>query len=146
MKRVINFRGKDILTGEWVFGDLEYNMSQDKARIHTYDENGAYSQQHVVPSDTVGQMTEERDGRGKVIYEDDIIYVPQTETNGEIIGVVKYERGCFIVKSKWGGWSSDLAWVCRERQNGEPKAKVIGNIHDNPEIINPNMMKGGSDV
>ena len=44
----IKFRGKSKRTGEWLYGDLEYNRKKDIARIHSYDDEGGYrSEEHT---------------------------------------------------------------------------------------------------
>ena len=57
MKRIIKFRGKDIKTGEFVFGDLETRPREDFMVIHQYNEDGSYRSQVKVDPDTVGQFT-----------------------------------------------------------------------------------------
>lgn len=57
MKREIEFRGKRIDNGEWVYGDLEYSRIADAAFIHTYGPTKAYAGQFRVDPDTVGQYT-----------------------------------------------------------------------------------------
>ena len=62
--------------------------------------------------------------------------IPETEFNIEIIGVVEFDRGSYVVRSFFSGTNSSLAWAVRERQPGERRSVVIGNIYDNPELLN----------
>ena len=105
--RIIKFRGKDA-TGQkgWVYGDL----------VHGYE---------VVP-DTVGQFTGLLDKNGKEIYEGDIIKCGGCKPLLE----VRVVSGVFSFL--WGG---DLD---NKFSTGSPThewAEVVGNIHDNPELL-----------
>ena len=66
--------------------------------------------------------------------------IPETEFNIEIIGVVEFDRASYVIRSFFSGTHSSLAWAVRGRQSGERRGVVIGNIHDNPELL-----KGGND-
>ena len=52
----IKFRGKSKKTGEWLYGDLEYNRKKGIARIHSYDNEGEYIGQQEVDKETIGQL------------------------------------------------------------------------------------------
>ncbi len=92
--REILYRGKDVDTGEWVYGGIVhqtdyYGDSVDKYFIidgtDTYDNNiGGITE--VIP-ETVGQFTGFIDSKGVKIFEGDIIAVKST-TQGcfEIVG------------------------------------------------------------
>lgn len=137
--RKIRFRGKRKDTGEWVFGDLEYNHSKNIARIHTYDEDGNYERQHEVNHESVGQFTGLTDKNSKDIYEGDIVKFRVLDDTvfenvwKEYIYEVSFCNGCFcthgtpLIKGKWKGY--DMVNV-----------EIIGNIHDNPELL-----KGGAE-
>lgn len=133
--RTIKFRGKDIKTGKWLYGNIQVPAKTfNEFFMWDYEHN-----QKEVNPDTVGQFTGLLDNNGKEIYEGDIMRIPETETNIEIIGVVEFNRGSYVVRSFLSGTCSSLAWAVRERQSGERRGVVIGNIHDNPE-----MRKGGA--
>lgn len=132
MTREIKFRGKDFL-GRWHYGYLHLatGSSSLMIQVDSFDSFG------VLP-ETVGQFTGLLDKNGKEIFEGDIMRIPETEFNIEIIGVVEFGRDSYVVRSFFSGTHSSLAWAVRERQSGEPRGVVIGNIHDNPELL-----KGG---
>ncbi len=142
--REILFRGKRIDNGEWVEGyylkSPEFDgkgisvITQDKPRMPYY-----------VNTETVGQYTGLTDKNGKRIFEGDIIkqIFCLKHTNGvserEIRSVVEYGIS----------WNySDVCGVCQRFSDGSGIAmlsvmntsgivdcEVIGNIHDNPELL-----------
>ena len=127
MKRTIKFRGKRTDNGEWITGSY-VNYSKASTAEHCILKNGK-EMLSIVP-ETVGQFTNLTDENGKEIYDGDILYFPDK-------GVKKY-----VVK-----FSSKLArfWACDAETKTElaylgvklwDEAKVIGNIHDNPEFVN----------
>lgn len=128
--REIKFRGKDLLKGEWRYGYLHLPNDGDNLmiQVNNYDSFG------VIPI-TIGQYTGLLDGNGQEIFEGDVMRIPETEFNIEIIGVVEFNRGSYVVRSFFSGTHSSLAWAVRERQPGKWRGVVIGNIHDNPELI-----------
>lgn len=128
--RIIKFRGKDIETGEWVYGDLHVLCN----RPHIHTEQTAYpyaGKRSFVAPETIGQFTGLYDKNGKEIYEGDILAVQGIDEKLE----VRFVRGVFAFL-----WNGDLD---NEFPTGSPThewAEVIGNIHDNPELIK----KGGN--
>ena len=98
--RTIKFRGKDIETGEWLYGDLFQPLGRFPSIINTEpDINGKVDYiQTSVKKETVGQFTGMLDGERKDIFEGDIMRIPETETNIEIIGVVEFNRGLYVIK------------------------------------------------
>lgn len=78
---------------------------------------------------SLGQATGLLDRKGAMIFEGDIIR--QRGYGGMKPCAVKFEAGAFIVG--WHGGSSTLTKPMLVQKNG----LVIGNIHDNPELLNP---------
>ena len=144
MQRKIKFRGKEIDTGKWVYGGLFKEPAppqcfektlEDKYWIvypdprYMPDWNLPYQMVRTdVDKETVGQYTGSKDKNGKEIYEGDIVKV---FTNKEWrIGKIIYEHSGFTI---------DVA-NNKELEYGrtsiiEKLVEVIGNIYDNPELL-----------
>ena len=124
--REILFRGKRTDNGEWVEGYLCECHHKDTGKydyaIQEMFENG-YIMHEVIP-ETVGQYTGLTDKNGKKIFEGDICKHRSNYSGNTVISVVTYTDGHF------------LALVC-ENSGFElsEKLEVIGNIHDNPELV-----------
>ena len=113
--RAILFRGKDVINGEWHYG--YYVRRFDDCIIHSGVLPNDY---YIVKPETVGQYAGLKDKNGKKIFEGDIV------TCDYFCGVVHlYEGGwCVTEKDNYPEYLYDLI-----------NLKVIGNIHDNSELI-----------
>lgn len=126
--RTIKFRGKDIEIDEWVYGDLIQRIGYTPSIMFHYESSGKVRYyEYAVKRETVGQFTSLYDNNGKEIYEGDIL-----DFNGLIIEV-RFVRGVFALLCN-GDLEQELCGDCRT----DLFAKIIGNIHDNPELL-----KGG---
>ena len=124
MDREILFRGKDIY-GKWLYGDL-INLTNELKQIcnHTQLEHA-----HSVDIKTIGQYTGLLDKNGKKIFEGDIV---KDEQSGYEY-VIKWfsEYACFALANKNGHMEYDVD----EFEMLVNDLIVIGNIHDNPELL-----------
>ena len=136
--REVLFRGKRADYGEWIEGyyakqsnhacfahELKYQHFIFKDVCLDFNLGGL--QEFEIIPETVGQYTGLTDKNGKRIFEGDIV---ECVSGGEqaVISWLKYSA-CF-------GLSFD-GWCCGfDDYDFSPNDfKVIGNIHDNPEII-----------
>jgi len=147
--REIKFRGKNLNTKEWVYGDLlQWNDGETAIGVHGqfiddgYHFNENYDKTPYVDETTVGQYTGLKDKNGKEIYEGDIISV-----NGKYPKLIRYidewasyclanltDLDCDL-KTRYWQQVSPCWWTDYKRE-----IKVIGNVYDNPELL-----KGGND-
>ena len=119
--REILFRGKDIISGEWITGFLV-----DAQHI------GNWVEAYAIMSETVGQFTGLTDKNGKKIFEgdivksDDVAHNDEVQVRGEIFQV-SMQKGCWVIVA------NDTAWdfLCSNTKS----CQIIGNIHDNPELL-----------
>lgn len=118
----IKFRGKSKKTGEWLYGDLEYNRKKDIARIHSYDDEGEYIGQQEVDKETIGQFTGLYDESGKAVYEGDLL----SGYGNNVIEVVWLDAGFCDCNSNA---------IVSLRELDVEDQKVIGNIYDNKELL-----------
>ena len=118
--REIKIRGKDY-KNKWRYGDLvQEKWGQGKAIMMKKDKT-AWS----VLEETIGEYTGLKDKNGKEIFEGDIVYIiPEDET-----GVIEWdnERARYIVI--YDNIITDFDnWYGKDLE-------VIGNIYDNPELL-----------
>lgn len=134
--REILYRAKCIDNGEWVYG-----VPIKEALVGSHD--GYYPKmipecdgRHqtvystAIKEETLEQYTELKDKNGKKIFEGDIVACNQSGSYG--ISVIIYDNSAFYVmplngnileRTLWDYWYND--W----------DIEVIGNIHDNPELL-----------
>ena len=121
--REILFRGKRKDTGAWVFGDLVH--SQYKIGDTCVGQYGNTVGIHQVNPETVGQFTGLTDKNGKKIFEGDVCKV------GNLIYKVVLEYSAW-----WFKILSNKVYCCPAfNSHCGDLCEVIGNIHDNPELL-----------
>ena len=138
--REIKFRGKDILNGEWIKGYLfyDYNNADEYRPFITYKSEaflGGVNEQQI-DKDTIGQYTGLKDKNGKEIYEGDVLQ------DKDCIYKVIFEYGSFDGKiievlrnvGTQKGMTYQLSFIISDNDN----IKVIGNIYENPELLEEN--------
>ncbi len=132
--REILFRGKRVDDGEWVYGwygkkleDLG-NCSQDEITI-IYNQDGDYC---VIP-ETVGQYTGLCDKNGVKIFEGDAV----TTDIARPYLIVEYRDGAFMFNCNDGGkdYYDIMLPIMDEPHESYKYGEVIGNIHDNPDLL-----------
>lgn len=130
--RTIKFRGKRVDNGEWVYGGFVRRSRGAIPVILDADESSITFR--VVIPDTVGQFTGLHDKNGKEIYEGDVIRSDGYSGARHYIGYQKEEAMfvAFII-----GTTPRAYCGVRQHWIDNFNKEVIGNIHDNPELMNP---------
>lgn len=147
--REILFRGKRVDNGEWVYGFLfQYKAGQvgiGKAQMTTevtYSEPEYNDFEHInvwslycpkVIPETVGQYTGLTDKNGTKIFEGDIV----TTDIARPYLIVEFRDGCFMFNCNDGDkdYYDIMLPILDEQQTVYKHGEVIGNIHDNPELL-----------
>lgn len=132
--REILFRGKSIITNEWVYGGIVhqtdfYGDIVDRYYIidgtDTRDYDIGYSER-VIP-ETVGQYTGLTDKNGKKIFEGDIILYDGTSKQEVIWDEYEWNLSGF--------YNLFMDNPTSAFSEGTSKMEIIGNIYDNPELL-----------
>jgi uncharacterized phage protein (TIGR01671 family) len=132
--RDIKFRGKRVDNGEWVYGTYHYAADNSihyilaRERFLNRVDDKEYSLHHKevwqVCSSTVGQYTELKDDSDREIYDGDIV----VNIFGDMAAIEWNDDTC---KFQF----SDGTDINDNGRYGTYRV-VIGNIHDNPELLN----------
>lgn len=138
--REILFRGKSKATGVWRMGwyqpDFEYKweLTERDARhsdaaicFLNYDTRPDWS---YVDVNTVGQFTGLTDKNGTKIFEGDIVKIRLLAAKMEWKGVCEYRNGAFGLAWQYAGER-----YCTFAGTCNAEYEVLGNIHDNPEMM-----------
>ena len=131
--REILFRGKRVDNGEWVYSSFIMHDKERKvllAEVELFDGE----KWRAVDPETVGQFIGLTDKNGKKIFEGDIVQYQPEYWCEPMQSVVEY------CADKWNYPAFDLkdhdyaanGLQCAHEEEG---CEVIGNIHDNPELL-----------
>lgn len=117
--RTIKFRGKRLDNWEWVYGD-SMKTQRSTLIVEEFEDDGfrvSIKTGYIVSPESVGQWTGLVDRHGKEIFEGDVV------SNGVFKGTVEFtDGGYYPFSSSMGTFYPD-------------ECGVIGNIHDNPKLM-----------
>lgn len=123
--REILFRGKRVSDGYWVHG-LLISIGGELSMLTS---NNGLDRAYPVLSETVGQYIGLTDMNSEKIYEGDVL---KGKFSNYVIRFDEEERAFVYGSSRKGGYIHSLAkYLIGDYKN----LRVIGNIHDNPELI-----------
>lgn len=123
--REIKFRGLARTTNgkRWVYGYL-YKVKSFFNNRYQYFIRNEHLQDFAVDEETIGQYTGLKDKNGKEIYEGDIFNLKDSK----ILYIVEWFDTA--LSGRQNGNNSRVGL-----QYWQTKIEVIGNIHDNPEML-----------
>ena len=119
------YRGKRLDNGEWFVGcDIWAPWFDDQNFVTLSDHKEMV---HVDP-ETIGEFTGAYDSKGNRIFEGDVIDIPRW--------VVSYSTGMACFKGMQVGWYTQRDnWTSWSALENTDDCTVIGNIYDNPELL-----------
>lgn len=150
--REIIFRGKRLDNGEWVYGSLFVGFQKCyicPEAIAMYNFDGALCLGGFIEVDpsTVGQYTVLKDKNGEMIFEGDILRISkiadglggyyQPPLDYPVTVVVKWDLCAWM----WETLCEDKRYISFPDAWCHYECEVIGNIHDNPELLKEEAQK-----
>ena len=132
----IKFRGKRIDTGEWIYGDLMTSPGSSGLMIaeasSIFPFTGRKDENEIL-EETLGQYLNIKDWKLQDIYQGDLV-----KTQQGTIFLVDYfkpeSRWCLFQANKGSNPDLQGEWFSLG-PHMQPNIEVIGNIHDNPELL-----------
>lgn len=147
MKREIKFRGYEPANKEWIVSPGFLLFPDGTITLKTGENEEGNLITYPINAETLGQFTDIKDKNGKEIYKGDILRFPENND------WEKVNYSCFEVFFHDGdaNWDYNIGFsISRMHNHGsiaggfipsfKPKTVskmiVIGNIHENPELLN----------
>lgn len=132
--RDIEFRGKQTDNGEWVYGVPTKDGRGEMVMVENIFECEEYNCRGAnclyVDENTVGQYTGLADKNGTKIFEGDIVLLKGEEEPYQ----VAFDESCFQV------YGNSICYVMDNFYDHD--IEVIGNIYDNPELLEGDQLYG----
>ena len=132
--RTIKFRGQLVNGGEWVKSMTISNGTIKRKAYKVFFEISPNKWVGVIP-ETVGQFTGLTDKNGKEIYEGDIVKIDDAHP----IAFIVYEAKNASFDLQWFGDDKDDVCMSYLSCYTNCGIEVIGNIHDNRDLINESL-------
>ena len=141
MNREIIFRGKSVVTNEWVYGSLvkvgneSHIVGFDEVDLDGHHIRFCSDRPVFTKQGTICQFTGLYDKNGKEIYEGDILMcIGQREDNKgrKYLRKILFKNGSFCMGIPEYNIDS---YLNNHIVNGKLNWEVIGNIYDNKELL-----------
>jgi uncharacterized phage protein (TIGR01671 family) len=135
MDRLIEFRGLNKKTNDWVYGDLIHTPEKTK-RIIWFELKGEIpldvdynSFNEVVETESVGQFTGLIDSKGNKIFEGDLVRI-ETEDGEYVLG--KGENEVKFIDGQWHPYIEygEYWYGLGQLYDQDIRVNVIGNIYE----------------
>ena len=138
MNRVIRFRGKRKDSKEWVYGDLHTLCGHIHIHVTPFDK-------YNIDRATVGQFTGLKDKNGRDIYEGDVLRsdaYPYSWDNYYAVVWWSGDNAAFVAETRLASHANvrgisngNCEYLGELLEEEDSVFEVIGNIHDNPELL-----------
>ena len=129
--REILFRGREKGGAKWFEGDLSF-LVHDKIKCYIFPPDGYDSpDRYEVDPETVGQYTGLDDKNGRKIFEGDLVKLDGWTPPAMQIAFIE-GAFCLADADEVGEYCGDIHYI---HHAGDNQTTVIGNIHDNPELL-----------
>lgn len=126
MEREIKFRVWDSFNKRMDYSPcISFNVVDDDGTVDTWIDKGGGKWRSATTQMKLLQYTGFKDKQGKEIYEGDIVKAFMINTEGSEIwkGLIKFIAGAFTLLDRWIIHFENI--------------EIIGNIYENPELLNP---------
>ena len=131
------FRGKRKDNGKWVYGGIYYQKADEVKEEAAYIIGGSLNNvgvaYEVIP-ETVGQYTGLTDKNGKRVFEGDIVYCKSRLDNANMVVIFECGQFRMVLSENYRSYQTNSGFYdinCFDKE-------VIGNIYDNPELLEGN--------
>ena len=140
--REILFHGKRADNGEWIEGDVLQTRYHSGHIEYQIMPQTPVSSAYPVLSETIGQYTGLTDRNGKKIFEGDIVKTHYANAQkSDFIEQVVFHNGKFCAYfsnqlcKQWVNLYDGTEHLPQDKSVYMDSVEVIGNIHDNPELL-----------
>jgi uncharacterized phage protein (TIGR01671 family) len=127
--RTIKFRAKTPHLSKWLYGNL---ITSDDFEVAIIRDVESCTEQRV-DADTVGQFTGLCDDNGHEIYEGDVLKVEDSDYYCFVRWDIDF--AAFVAVRFQHGSHLYCGYTMLDELPSDTQLCVIGNIHDNPELI-----------
>lgn len=129
--REILFRGKPLgdLHGKFIYGSLGVLNTDLCAIYHCFEFKD--DEMELVYINTVGQYTGLTDKNGKKIFEGDILHCTARLDSADMVVIYENAEFRLVPRERYKAYTTGMGY----RYFGYLDTEVIGNIHDNPELL-----------